>query len=46
MPSCAVAHDAVALVDVVAAYGFAVNAGMGRSWSVDRIDWQAVAFLR
>ena len=46
MPSCAVAHDAVALVDVVAAYGFAVNAGMDRLWSVDRIDWQAVAFSR
>ena len=46
MPSCAVVHGAVALVDVVAAYGFAVSAGMGRSWSVDRIDWQAVAFSR
>jgi hypothetical protein len=46
VPSCAVVHGAVALVDVVAAYGFAVSAGMGRSWSVDRIDWQAVAFLR
>ena len=44
MPSCAVVHDAVVLVDVVAIYGFAVNAGMGRSWSVDRIDLQAVAF--
>ena len=44
--SCVVAHGVVALVDVVAACDFAVNAGKARLSSVDRTGSQAEAFLR
>jgi hypothetical protein len=43
--NCAVAHDAVALVDAVVACGFAVY-GKDRSWPVDRSGSQAEACLR